>query len=486
MGRYHVDRRETELFVSGTLESLVPQGSVARLIWQALEGLDLSAFDALYRNDVTGRPAVDPRRLCGVWMLALVRGETSSVRVAHWCGQDVEFRWMLGDAPLQKSTLCDFRKERSAQLAGLSAQVLAALGRCGLLPGASVAVDGTVVRAASSCRAVKSRKQLEKRVARLKETIAAKLAEPDGAPDEVEQLSRRSARLSTALLEMKSLGLEKPEDRITVSEPQARMRRQKNGSYAPGYNVQAVTDLDSGVLVHAEVIAQGNDAGQLQAQLEKATAALCEAYKETTAPQEAGTPHTVREVAADSAYHDVRQLAALEAAGIHCIVPQDRNTHRTPPGVSDAFKADAFTYDDAADTMTCPAGQRLTRRKLNNEKTATVYQAHAKTCAACPHKPHCCPNTKEGRSVNRTCYGQVLATVAARTKSAEGLALLRARWTTAEGTFARLNGHLGMARCRLWDTAGVTAEVLWRQLTHNLMLLCGAWQPLIHPRPQAT
>jgi len=415
--------------------------------------------------------------------LALLRGESSSVKVARWCGQDVEFRWMLGDAPVKKSTLCEFRKERAGELAHLGMQVLAALGRSGLLPGASVAVDGTVLRAASSCRAVKSRKQLQKRTARLKETITAKLAEPDAAPDAVEELARRSARLDAALLEMKSLGLDKPEDRITVTEPSARMRRQKDGSYAPGHNVQVVTDLDSGAIIHAEVIAQGNDAGQLQPQVEKAQAALRDATAEP--PDSGGPPGPVREVAADSAYHDVRQLAALEGAGIHCIVPADRNAHRTPTGISDAFRANAFTHDENLDTMTCPAGQQLTRRKLNNDKTAAVYQARATTCAACPHKPHCCPTTHDGRSVNRTLYGDVLATVAARTNSEAGQALMRARWTTAEGAFARLNGHLRMARCRLFGTAGATAEVLWRQLTHNLMLLCGAWQPLVHPRPQA-
>lgn len=478
MGRYQEDRRASELFVTGTLESLVPQNSVARLIAKALDELDFATFDALYRNDATGRPAVDPRRLCGVWVLALLRGESSSVRVAQWCGQDVEFRWMLGDAPVKKSTLCDFRKACTQELARLCTQVLAALGRCGLLPGSSLGVDGTVVRAASSCRAVTSRKQLEKRVARLKECIAAKLAEPDTAPEQVHVHAQRSARFEAALAEMKSLGLEKPEDRITLSEPQVRMRRQKNGSYAPGHNVQVVTDLDTGAIVHAQVIPQANDAGQLQPQVEMAQTALRHAHQET------GPHHAVREVAADSAYHDVRQLAALEGANIHCIVPQDRSTHRTPPGISEAFKASHFPYDENTDSMTCPAGQMLSRRKLNNDKTSTVYQARAKACAACPHKPQCCPETKSGRSVNRTRYGALIATVAARVASASGQALLRARWTTAEGTFARLNGHLGMSRCRLWGTAGATAEVLWRQLTHNLMLLSGIWQPLIHPRPQ--
>jgi transposase len=105
-----------------------------------------------------GRSALNPRCLTAVWTLALLRGVTSSVRLAALCGQDLEFRWLLGDAPVEKSTLCDFRKEHGEALASLSTQVLGALGRNGLLPGENLGVDGTIVRAASSRRRLDARK----------------------------------------------------------------------------------------------------------------------------------------------------------------------------------------------------------------------------------------------------------------------------------------------------------------------------------------
>jgi len=465
MGRYLEDHGASELFVSGSLESLVPEHSLARLVWQALSGLDFSGFDALYKNDSVGRCAVDPRRLAGVWILALVRGESSSVRVAQWCARDVEFRWMLGDAPVHKSTLCDFRRNRTAELAQLSTQVLAGLGRCGLLPGAALGVDGTMIRAASSCRATRTRKQLARQVDRLRVLVERKLLEPETAQDGVPELEARIGRLQAALEEMESLGLDE-KTAVTISEPDARLRRQKDDAFAPGYNVQAVTDLDTGVIVHAQVIAQGNDAAQLQPQIEQAEAAL----------RAAKGASQVQAAAADAAYHDVRQLAALEERGIRCAVPERGVS--TPRGVAEGFKAEAFRHDEAADTLVCPAEKTLKRRKLNDDKTSVVYQAAAADCAACPHKSQCCPNAKTGRSVNRTLYRGVIDTAAQRVASEDGKALKRARWTAAEGAFARLNGQLGMRRCRMWNQAGAQAEVLWRQLAHNLMLLCRAWKPL--------
>ena len=108
MARYVRDRSCDSLFVDGSLDSLLPETSVARTIWSALCELDFKDFDGRYTNDEEGRPAVDPRRLAGVWILALARGVTSSVAVERLCRTDVEFRWMAGDSGVRKSTLSAF------------------------------------------------------------------------------------------------------------------------------------------------------------------------------------------------------------------------------------------------------------------------------------------------------------------------------------------------------------------------------------------
>lgn len=474
MARYLEDRRGSELFVAGSLEDLLPEDSVARAIWAGLERLDFGAFDAAYKNDAVGRSALNPRCLSAVWMLGMLRGVTSSVRLAALCAQDVEFRWLVGDAPVEKSTLCDFRKNHKEAILSLSTQVLAALGQHGLLPGETMGVDGTIVRAASSRHSVKSRRRLERRENHLEDVLREKLSgtESEGEAEEVKALEKRRQRLKQALHEMTSRGLDKDSDRLTVTEPEAGLKRQKDGSYAPGYNAQVVTDLDSGAIVSAEVVDSGNDSGQLKPQLERAQAVL----NDCSPGESAGG---IQSTAADGAYHDTLQLVELEHQGVTCYVPEDRNANRQAPGVSPQYHGEAFAYDEQTDTMRCPQGHALRRRKLNDGKTAMVYQASTRACQCCPAKPQCCPTSRSGRYVNRPLYKDTLETIANRLDTQQGLAMKHARWVVSEGAFARLSGLLHWRRCRMWGRAGAEMELFWRQLTHNLLLLTGVWKPLV-------
>jgi transposase len=332
--------------------------------------------------------------------------------LAALCGQDLEFRWLLGDAPVEKSTLCDFRKGHGEALASVSTQVLGALGRNGLLPGENMGVDGTIVRAASSRHSVKKREHLEVQEQHLEEVIREKLshADSDSESEELKALERRRQRVKQALAEMAARGLNeasqfvKPRqtvDRLTVTEPDAGLKRQKDGSYAPGYNAQVVTDLDSGVIISRAMVDAGGDGGQLQPQCEHAQAVLAELG---IAPGD----DVAQSITADGAYHDTLQLDALEKKGIQCFVPENRTANRMAPGVSPEYHADKFSHDESTDTMRCPQGQCMNWRKLNDGKTAAVYQAPTEACQSCPAKPQCCPKSQSGRYVNRSLYKERL------------------------------------------------------------------------------
>jgi transposase len=472
VARYKEDHRETLQFLTGSLDLLLPPDSVARCIRAGLERLDFQAFDAMYQNDLTGRSALNPRCLTAVWMLGLLRGVTSSIRLAALCAQDIEFRWLVGDSAVEKSTLCDFRKNHKEALLSLSTQVLGALGQNGLLPGENMGVDGTIVRAASSRHSVKKRKRLEAYNKHLEEALQAKLLQVDcdAGTEEVKALEQRQQRLTKALTEMTARGLTEASDRLTVTEPDAGLKRQKDGSFAPGYNAQVVTDLDSGAIVNAQVVDEGGDGGQLQPQLERAQEVLGQVRPD---------PDGVQSVTADGAYHDTLQLDAMEKQGIQCFVPEDRTASRQAPGVSPEYHADKFAYDEKTDTMNCPQGQCMKWRKLNEGQTAAVYQAPREACQSCPAKPQCCPTSQSGRYVSRSLYTQTLDTVAGRLETDEGHRKKRARWVVCEGAFARLNGLLHWKRNRMWGRAGAEAELLWRQFAHNLMLLTGVWKPMI-------
>lgn len=475
MARYKPDLRQSYQLLTGSLDALLPEDSLARDIAAGLERLDFSSFDRLYSNDEAGCTAIDPRALAGILILGLLRGVTSSVKLAELCATQIEFRWLVRGVPVEKSTLCTFRKDHVGELLAMSTQILEALGRHGLLPGENMGVDGTIVRAASSRHASKKRKRLEKAHGQLEQVLREKLEGEDPAeePAEAGPAKKRRERVACALEEMTRRGLDGQEDKLTVTEPDAGIKRQKDGSFAPGYNAQVVSDLDSGVIVHAEIVDAGNDSGQLGPQLEKARAAL---GKMNGGPPEKG----MFSGTADAAYHDTRQLHELEGNGAACYVPEARNANRKAPGVADEYQAEAFGYDEATDTVRCPEGQTLAPRKTNRTNTATVYEAPAKVCAACPAKPNCCPKTKGGRSVNRTMehYQATLDHVAARLETDEGKRRLTQRWITCEGVFARLTEQLHWRRNRMWGMLGAKAELAWRVLTHNLLILLGVWKPM--------
>ena len=485
MARYVPDHSSQTLFVDGSLDSLLPDNSVARSIQHGLGELDFSRFDAVYRNDLEGRPAIDPRRLTGLWILALLRGVTSSVQVAHLCRTDIEFRWLCGDAHVQKSTLSAFRGDHSEALGDLSTQLLTVLSRSDMLPGKALGVDGTVIRAASSCGASRTRKQLRRRTARLKRVISAKYSESDSLDEAGERLVKKQQRFERALEEMGKLGLNGDDDRLTITEPEASVKLLKNGSFGPAHNVQVVTDLDSGAIISAEVIDKQNDAGQLLPQTRRAQAELRRVDERLN--EDTASGRSVKAVVADSAYHDTRQLVTLDDEGVATYVSDDRGDHRRPPGVSEQFDRNKFCYDASTDTMVCPVGAHLKRRNLNKNRTAMTYQAPFSVCRECIHRPECSPTSSTGRYVNRPLYEDVLKRVSDRVASEAGKRHLQARSVVTEGAIGRLVSLLHWRRCCTWGGVGAQAETLWRQIGHNLMLYLGLWRPLVlKPVPAGT
>ena len=477
MPKYVEDRSCDTLFVDGSLDSLLPENSIARTVFDVISGSDLSQFDEKFCNDDTGRPALDPRRLTSLWILAMLRGVTSSVKLAALCVTDIEMRWTSGDTAVKKSTLCDFRKNHIEELADLSTQILAAMARTGMLPGKNIATDGTIIRAASSCDANCKRKHLKKRLKKLNKTIKDKLSLPDADEDSVSQQTKRKQRIERALEEMTQLGLDDDDARMTTTETDASLKRMKTGQFAPSHNIQATTDLESGAIIKIDVSEQGNDQGQLAEQIANTNDVLANVKKKLQ--NEAVTVGPIETASADGAYHDTHQILDLEADGVELFVPNDQSTNRKPPGIRDDFLASQFDYDCDSDTMSCPRGKPLKPTGLNSAKTAQRYKANASDCNACPFKDQCCPNSKGGRQASRPLYQAQLQVVANRVSTERGQKHKKARSVVAEGAFGRLVERLNWRRCRTWGRDGALAEGLWRQITHNLMLLTGRWKPLV-------
>ena len=120
--------------VPAYLDALLPDDHLARLLWQAVEQLDLSAFAAGLKvvEGGPGRAAADPAVLVALWLYATTQGVTSARALARLCVEHVAYIWLCGGVTVNYHTLSDFRVAHADALDGLLTQVLGRLRHAGL------------------------------------------------------------------------------------------------------------------------------------------------------------------------------------------------------------------------------------------------------------------------------------------------------------------------------------------------------------------
>jgi hypothetical protein len=114
-----------------------------------------------------------------------------------------------------------------------------------------------------------------------------------------------------------------------------------------------------------------------------------------------------RQATGDTTYGTIKNIVALEDAGIRAYVPLPDMNHRRP-----FFGQDDFAYDAARDAYHCPAGHVLGRERIKHTEGVIVYRADAVTCNVWPLKAKCTESNR-GRIVHRSLYADFLDKVPA-------------------------------------------------------------------------
>jgi len=320
------DRRQ-RVWEDSCLEERLPAGHAARVIWQVVQMLDLSAFYGALRarGSDPGRPAIDPQLLVALWLYATVDGVGNGRQLDRLCREHDAYRWLCGGVPVNYHTLNDFRVGQAAALDELLTRVIAALVARDVVQVTRISQDGKKVRASAGSssfhREATLRALLDKTRAYVEELKRPADDEPAGAARRraaAERAAReQQARLEQALelvpqlqaLRQSTRTKQKDRDkpvRVSSTDPEARKMLMPDGGVRPAYNVQFATDVASGAVVGVDATNSGSDdncSGPLRAQVEQRT----------------GKP--VQEHLADQGYVDMEQIGAAEAAGVAMYVP---------------------------------------------------------------------------------------------------------------------------------------------------------------------
>jgi len=274
------------------LESVLPPGHAARLVWRFVEGLDLSAFYAAIRarEGHAGRSPIDPRILTALWLYATIDGVGSAREVDRLCEAHDAYRWLRGGVSVNYHTLSDFRVGHQAALDDLLTQSITALVYGGIVTLARVAHDGTRIRASAGVGSFRRRDTLE-----ACQTAARKQVERTARQTDGEALSReaaaqgraareREARVDEALQQLPAIQAardrnrrrreRRAEARASTTDPDARVMKLADGGFRPAYNVQFATDMASRVIVGVTVTNVQSDQGSFTPMLTQVQARL--------------------------------------------------------------------------------------------------------------------------------------------------------------------------------------------------------------------
>jgi len=280
------NRSQMELRASD-LDSLLPEGHRARLVWSYVERQSLSAFYAAIqvREGTRGRAAISPEIMLALWLYATLEGIGSARRLSRLTEAHDAYRWLCGGVQVNHHSLSDFRVEHGEALNELLSVSVASLLAAGVVKFKRVAQDGIRVRASAGAGSFRRKEKLERYLDEARSHVARLKKELDADPcielrrslaAKARAVREREARLQQAMDRLPELEAikerqgKKPETaRASMTDAEATVMKMADGGFRPAYNPQFATDADSLVIVGVDVVTAGSDAAQMAPMVEQ-------------------------------------------------------------------------------------------------------------------------------------------------------------------------------------------------------------------------
>jgi len=271
-----------------SLDQRLDADHTARLIWQLVQGLDLSCLyqqiDAV--EGAAGRNASDPQVLFALWLYAATDAISSARELERLCFEHRAYEWLRGNVPVNYHMLADFRVQHGDLLKELQVEALAGLIAEGLVKLDTCAQDGMRVRASAGSSSFRRQPALEEaqRQARTHLDELERQSATDAAGQTLRQQKARQRaacerleRVTQAITATQHLARQREKRkkgdgasaRASTTDPDARNMKMGDSGFRPAYNVQLATDADSGIILHMDVSNEGSDAGQMKPMMDQ-------------------------------------------------------------------------------------------------------------------------------------------------------------------------------------------------------------------------
>ena len=499
------DNRKQNLLLPPSLDELVPENHMVRVVDAVIDRLDISDILSTYRGG--GNSAFHPKMMLKVLVFAYLSNVYSSRRIEELLKRDIYFMWLSGMMRPDFRTINYYRGKRLKEgFDAVFTQVVELLHEEGFVSLKVQYIDGTKIESVANKYTFVWRGSVEKYDARLKaktaallsqieqnhaiETLENPVSEELTAEEVAQRVERIKAKVDAAKLSkeerkaMKQLETDAvprmnryKEELATMgnrnsyskTDPDATFMRMKedamlNGQLKPGYNVQISTENQ--FITNFGIYQRPTDTLTMISYLESFRARY---------------GRQSEEIVADSGYGSEENYEYMFSNGMIPYVKynmfhveQRRRYSNNPFRVANLF------YNPDDDFYVCPMGQKMRFVRQEKRYTASGYEQSvsiysASRCDGCPLRGQC-HKSKRNRQIE---VNHTLDDYKARTRelltSEQGLKHRGKRPIEPEAVFGQIKECGKFRRLRLRGLTGAKIEFGLKALAHNLRKLALKW-----------
>ena len=499
------DNRKQNLLLPPSLDELVPENHMVRVVDAVIDRLDISDILSTYRGG--GNSAFNPKMMLKVLVFAYLSNVYSSRRIEELLKRDIYFMWLAGMKRPDFRTINYYRGKRLKEgFDAVFTQVVRLLHEEGFVSLKVQYIDGTKIESVANKYTFVGRGSVEKYDARLKAKTEALLRQieqnhaienqENPVPEELtaEEVTKRVERIKEKV-DADNLGKEErkalkqietdsvprmnrykeqretmgPRNSYSKTDPDATFMRMKeaamhNGQLKPGYNVQISTENQ--FITNFGIYQRPTDTLTMISYLES--------FKARYGMQS-------EEIVADSGYGSEENYDYMFSNGMTPYVKynmfhvEQRRGYRNNP-----FRVSNLFYNPDDDFYVCPMGQKLKFIRQEKRYTASGYQQtvsvyRASRCEGCPLRGQCHKSKRDRQiEVNHT-LDDYKARARELLTSEQGIKHRSNRPIEPEAVFGQIKECGRFRRLRLKGLTGAKIDFGLKALAHNLRKLAQSW-----------
>ena len=499
------DNRKQNLLLPPSLDELVPENHMVRVVDAVIDRLDISDILSTYRGG--GNSAFNPKMMLKVLVFAYLSNVYSSRRIEELLKRDIYFMWLAGMKRPDFRTINYYRGKRLKEgFDAVFTQVVRLLHEEGFVSLKVQYIDGTKIESVANKYTFVWRGSVEKYDARLKAKTEALLRQieqnhaienqENPVPEELtaEEVTKRVERIKEkvdaetlskeerkALKQIETDSVPRmnryrgqletmgPRNSYSKTDPDATFMRMKedamlNGQLKPGYNVQISTENQ--FITNFGIYQRPADTLTMVSYLES--------FKARYGMQS-------EEIVADSGYGSEENYEYMFSNGMTPYVKynmfhvEQRRGYRNNP-----FRVSNLFYNPDDDFYVCPMGQKLKFIRQEKRYTASGYQQtvsvyRACRCEGCPLRGQCHKSKRDRQiEVNHT-LDDYKARARELLTSEQGIKHRSNRPIEPEAVFGQIKECGRFRRLRLKGLTGAKIDFGLKALAHNLRKLAQSW-----------